>query len=520
MNTLITLAYVLLIVVIAALALIIIGIIKTRKCKILDVIGIVLSMGLITLIATIIYFNPKRSIVDFVKPIITVNGVDWSFKTNPQVCHEEQDGRKRLIVMCPAWIEDNVQVCLSYQEQTDSRGYKFCEYAIRLAFPQTTRTINKPTSSKWYDKMYVRLDNGKRMESSVMTSFNENIGYYSFKTTDFKRMAEKGIISISYRSPNGLGLWKRMGDEGMIAINEQMIVLLNYMDGVKNDASLSHSEKEDQNNKNHEQSVNFENQIVVIDGSELRLRLGPSTSYETLKWGDGSNRHPEVGGKFRLLDESGDFYKIDFKGNEVWVSKQFTHIENQNEKEFISNDLYDKNQISERAKVLIDYFHYYNLRGGIESAFSKEYCRLYRHAHDIPSDNPQGIGSEEIIQYAMSVGSFNGDDMCESHPKTIQSVKLIDDKTAEVKMNYFHEDHEMILVLENGKWMVDDLNGSKKKAREYIKEQRAYFKSQKWEDYLQIWLIEGDNRYSDEELKAIIAKCRKEVEDYFKKHPE
>ena len=66
---------------------------------------------------------------------------------------------------------------------------------------------------------------------------------------------------------------------------------------------------------------------VVIDGSELRLRLGPSTSSETLKWGDGSNRHPEVGEKFRLLDESGDFYKIDYKGNEVWVSKQFSHIE-------------------------------------------------------------------------------------------------------------------------------------------------------------------------------------------------
>lgn len=70
-----------------------------------------------------------------------------------------------------------------------------------------------------------------------------------------------------------------------------------------------------------------ENRFVVIDGSELRLRLGPSTSSETLKWGDGSNRHPEVGEVFRLLDETEDFYKIDYKGNEVWVSKQFSHIE-------------------------------------------------------------------------------------------------------------------------------------------------------------------------------------------------
>lgn len=69
------------------------------------------------------------------------------------------------------------------------------------------------------------------------------------------------------------------------------------------------------------------NTWIVIDGSELRLRLGPSTSSETLKWGDGSNRHPNVGEKFKCLGESIDFYKIDYKGNEVWVSKQYTHTE-------------------------------------------------------------------------------------------------------------------------------------------------------------------------------------------------
>lgn len=80
-------------------------------------------------------------------------------------------------------------------------------------------------------------------------------------------------------------------------------------------------------NTEKEQSTKDESKFVVIDATELRLRLAPSTSSETLKWGDGSNRHPEVGEKFRLLDESGDFYKIDFNGNNVWVSKQYTHIE-------------------------------------------------------------------------------------------------------------------------------------------------------------------------------------------------
>ena len=66
---------------------------------------------------------------------------------------------------------------------------------------------------------------------------------------------------------------------------------------------------------------------VVIDGSELRLRLGPSTNADTFKWGDGSNRHPNKGERYRYLGESGDFYKIDYKDHELWVSKQYTYLE-------------------------------------------------------------------------------------------------------------------------------------------------------------------------------------------------
>lgn len=69
------------------------------------------------------------------------------------------------------------------------------------------------------------------------------------------------------------------------------------------------------------------NHYVVIDGTELRLRLGPSTSADTFKWDDGTNRHPKVGEKFKYLDESGDFYQIDFHGHRLWVSKFYTHIE-------------------------------------------------------------------------------------------------------------------------------------------------------------------------------------------------
>lgn len=77
----------------------------------------------------------------------------------------------------------------------------------------------------------------------------------------------------------------------------------------------------------HQQVNSGVSQFVVIEGSQLRLRLGPSTSSDTFKWPDGTNRHPNVGDKFRYLGESDDFYKIDFNGNELWVSKQYTHLE-------------------------------------------------------------------------------------------------------------------------------------------------------------------------------------------------
>lgn len=73
-------------------------------------------------------------------------------------------------------------------------------------------------------------------------------------------------------------------------------------------------------------SIHDKNKLVEIMASDLRLRLNPSTDAETFKWGDGSNRHPKKGERFQYLGETRDFYKIDFHGNELWVSKQYTSI--------------------------------------------------------------------------------------------------------------------------------------------------------------------------------------------------
>ena len=71
----------------------------------------------------------------------------------------------------------------------------------------------------------------------------------------------------------------------------------------------------------------FSGQYVVINATELRLRFGPSLDDETYKWKDGTNQHPDKGERFPYLGESGDFYKIDYKGQSLWVSKQYTYLE-------------------------------------------------------------------------------------------------------------------------------------------------------------------------------------------------
>lgn len=88
--------------------------------------------------------------------------------------------------------------------------------------------------------------------------------------------------------------------------------------------------KTDVENKNIDEistvSIQNSNKLVEIMASDLRLRLTPSTDAETFKWGDGSNRHPKKGERFPYLGETRDFYKIDFHGNKLWVSKQYTTI--------------------------------------------------------------------------------------------------------------------------------------------------------------------------------------------------
>ena len=62
---------------------------------------------------------------------------------------------------------------------------------------------------------------------------------------------------------------------------------------------------------------------ITLTGTNVRLRLGPSTSHDFLKNDDGTPCYLPKGTKLTKTGESGDFYKCTYNGRVVYVSKQF-----------------------------------------------------------------------------------------------------------------------------------------------------------------------------------------------------
>ena len=145
------------------------------------------------------------------------------------------------------------------------------------------------------------------------------------KSTMFDILFSSDVYDI-YQIDKGTGEKKKLSQ---VSPNQLKGHLLNILYSLEGSYDNTPSIQQDNNVRYNSSNENYQDNgnYVVIDGTYLRLRLGPSTSSDTFKWPDGTNRHPNVGDKFRYLGESGDFYKIDFNGNELWVSKQYTHLE-------------------------------------------------------------------------------------------------------------------------------------------------------------------------------------------------
>ena len=97
----------------------------------------------------------------------------------------------------------------------------------------------------------------------------------------------------------------------------------------ENEQSAIMSENEDTYSETST-STGDENSIqsVVVTGVNVRLRTSPEINdYNIIKDSNGKNLHPNKGERLQCVGEDGDFYLVNFRGNNVYISKQFVVIQ-------------------------------------------------------------------------------------------------------------------------------------------------------------------------------------------------
>lgn len=67
-------------------------------------------------------------------------------------------------------------------------------------------------------------------------------------------------------------------------------------------------------------------QMVVVDGVNVRLRHAPSTKGEIALNEEGQTMYPKKGSSFKYLGTYGSFYKIDYFGEELYISRDYSHL--------------------------------------------------------------------------------------------------------------------------------------------------------------------------------------------------
>ena len=177
---------------------------------------------------------------------------------------------------------------------------------------------------------------------------------------------------------------------------------------------------------------------------------------------------------------------------------------------------FTENYIGERAKMLIEFVPDHVFDQSIKPAFTGDYYKLLEEAWAVPVYDNGVIGENEWLYYFMT---GNGDCECSSHPKTILDLKVLDDDSAWVKMNYIHQDHDMVLHFEDGDWVIADFDGTKDQLADYIREQRDFLVDLNLDSFYDMMKVIFGDSFTKEEAAAEYDDFKSSVEAYFKKYP-
>ena len=66
--------------------------------------------------------------------------------------------------------------------------------------------------------------------------------------------------------------------------------------------------------------------LVRVTGTHVRLRKGPGTEYSIYSDSAGNPIYPDEGDCLEYVGQDGDWYNVSFKGQSLWISKQFSQL--------------------------------------------------------------------------------------------------------------------------------------------------------------------------------------------------
>ena len=66
--------------------------------------------------------------------------------------------------------------------------------------------------------------------------------------------------------------------------------------------------------------------FVIVDGTNVRLRVGPSTQASIYLNDRGKPMYPSKGERMEYLGTEGNFYKVRYAKTELYISRDYTHL--------------------------------------------------------------------------------------------------------------------------------------------------------------------------------------------------
>lgn len=66
--------------------------------------------------------------------------------------------------------------------------------------------------------------------------------------------------------------------------------------------------------------------VVVVNGTNVRLRWGPSLNSAIYSNGNGKPIYPKKGARLTYLGQNGNWYMVSYNGNTLYISKDYSYL--------------------------------------------------------------------------------------------------------------------------------------------------------------------------------------------------